>query len=110
MQRSSNQRVAKFLECEGYVKRGCCAGLAKAIDGRKKLLAMLSATLLAMVPWMQISKAVTDGVNVEPSALFAAVTAGVAIHLAFLAFNMTAVKALRLGGSEDPSGRDPSGL
>lgn len=79
-------------------------GLAQGVDRRKKLTAMLSATLLACVPWMQISKAATDQVIVQPSALLAAVAAGVAIHLAFLAFNSVAVSALRLGGKHASPG------
>lgn len=71
---------------------------------------MFSAVLLAMVPWMQISKAVADHVAVQPAALLAAVSAGVAIHLVFLAFNMAAVSALQLGGSEKPSGEAPQDM
>ena len=78
--------------------------MAKLVDGKKKQLAMLSATLLAMVPWMQISKAVANQVSVQPSALATAVAAGVAIHFLFLAFNMTAVKALKLGRGDNASG------
>lgn len=59
---------------------------------------MLSAMLLAMVPWMQISKAAAEHLALEPSALLAAVAAGVGIHLIFLAFNLSAVELLRLGG------------
>lgn len=50
-----------------------------------------------MVPWMQISKAVADNITVPPSSLLAAVTAGLAIHASFLAFNWAAVNTLRLG-------------
>lgn len=35
-----------------------CAGVAAAIDARRKLLSYLSAALLALVPWMQVR---TDG-------------------------------------------------
>ena len=75
------------------------------VDSRKKALAILSASLLAMVPWMQISKAVADRVAVQPGALIAAVAAGVGIHLLFLGFNISAVKLLRLGGSDSYSGK-----
>ena len=83
------------------------AGLAQQVDKRKKLLAMLSASLLAMVPWMQISKAVADRVTVQPSALLAAVAAGVGLHLAFLVFNSAAVNALNLGGKDGSEGTVP---
>lgn len=68
------------------------------MDRRKKALGLLSACLLALVPWMQISRAVSSAVNVRVSALAAVVAAGVAVHLAYLAFNATAVRLLRIGG------------
>lgn len=89
--------ISKFRLC-------VATGLYKAVDSKKKALGMLSATLLAMVPWMQISKAVADEVRVQPGALVAAVLAGIAIHILFLAFNMTSVGVLKLGGKENPSG------
>jgi hypothetical protein len=55
---------------------------------------------------MQISRAVTSGVVVSPASLLAVVVAGAAIHLVYLAFNLTAVKLLRIGGN-DESGRQP---
>ena len=61
---------------------------------------MLSACLLALVPWMQISKAVSADVSVSLAALAAVVACGVAIHLAYLAFNMTAVRVLGIGGRD----------
>lgn len=77
-----------------------CAGVAGQVDRNKKALALLSACLLALVPWMQISKAVSSDVTVSLGALAAVVAAGVAIHLAFLAFNMTAVAVLGIGGRD----------
>ena len=47
---------------------------------------------------MQISKAVTSGVTVRVTSLVAVVAAGAAIHLLYLAFNIAATSALRLGG------------
>ena len=70
------------------------------MDRNKKALALLSACLLALVPWMQISKAVSSDVAVSLGALAAVVAAGVAIHLAFLAFNMAAVVVLGIGGKD----------
>ena len=70
------------------------------MDRNKKALALLSACLLALVPWMQISKAVSSDVTVSVGALAAVVAAGVAIHLAFLAFNMAAVAVLGIGGTD----------
>ena len=81
------------------------AGLAEAIDRRKKLLAMLSATLLAMVPWMQISKAAADNISISLAAILSTIAAGIGLHLIFLAFNTAAVNSLKLGGEESSTGR-----
>ena len=80
------------------------------MDRNKKALALLSACLLALVPWMQISKAVSSDVTVSVRALAAVVAAGVAIHLAFLAFNMAAVAVLRIGGKDKAACRPPHHL
>ena len=76
------------------------AGVASTVDRNKKALALLSACLLALVPWMQISKAVSADVSVSLASLAAVVACGVAIHLAYLAFNMTAVRLLGIGGTD----------
>lgn len=60
--------------------------------------------LLILVPWMQISKAVVSNVPVTPSALAAVLAAGVALHLVFLAFNLTATTALQLGRTATDDG------
>ena len=84
-----------------WLKLSChLAGLARTVDANKKALAVLSACLLALVPWMQISKAVSADVSVSLAALAAVVACGVAIHLAYLAFNMTAVRVLGIGGRD----------
>lgn len=60
--------------------------------------------LLILVPWMQISKAVMSNVPVTPSALTAVLAAGIALHLVFLAFNLTATTALQLGRTATDDG------
>ena len=77
--------------------------MAARVDKNKKQLGRLSAVLLAMVPWMQISKAVADQISVEPSSLAAAVVAGLLIHTVFLGFNLAAVNVLKLGGNASHS-------
>ena len=79
------------------------AGVAGQVDKNKKALALLSACLLALVPWMQISRAVSSTVDVSLAALAAVVAAGVAVHLVYLAFNSAAVQLLRIGG---PPGKE----
>lgn len=60
--------------------------------------------LLILVPWMQISKAVTSNVPVTSAALTATLAAGIALHLVFLAFNLTATAALQLGRTANDDG------
>jgi hypothetical protein len=86
-----------------HIAQSWCAGVAGLVDRKKKVLALLSACLLALVPWMQISRAVSSSVNVSVAALAAVVAAGVAVHLVYLAFNSAAVQLLRIGG---PSGKE----
>jgi hypothetical protein len=76
--------------------------MAKLVDGNKKVLALASAGLLALVPWMQISRAVSANVRVGAGELAAVTAAGVAVHLAYLAFNNAAVRLLRIGGAPGP--------
>ena len=61
--------------------------------------------LLILVPWMQISKAVASDVVVSVPSLLAVLAAGIIIHLLFLAFNLTATSALRLGKSSSDGGK-----
>ena len=53
---------------------------------------------------MQISKAVMSDVAVSAASLLAVLAAGIALHLVFLMFNITATKALQLGRTENSSG------
>ena len=84
------------------------AGAAGLVDRNKKWLALASASLLALVPWMQISKAVSSDVTVSLGALAAVVAAGVAVHIGFLAFNTAAVRLLRIGGRDQRACERPS--
>lgn len=82
----------------------CNAAVAKWVDDNKKKLSVISSCLLILVPWMQISKAVMSDVAVSPASLLAVLAAGVVLHLVFLAFNITATNALRLGQTGNASG------
>jgi hypothetical protein len=79
-----------------------CAGLARLVDGHRKAVGMLSACLLACVPWMQISRAASSRAAVTLGALCVVTAAGVAVHLLYLAVNMAAVRLLRIGGPDGP--------
>lgn len=80
------------------VKMCMDAGMARLGDNNKKVLALVSASLLALVPWMQISRAVSSNVHVGVAELALVVAAGVVVHLAYLVFNTAAVELLRIGG------------
>ena len=67
------------------------------MDSNKKVLSILSAVFLALVPWMQVSKAVQQNVPITFSSLAACVMGGIAIHTVFLAGNSLLVSLLRLG-------------
>ncbi|CAL5222608.1 g5001 [Coccomyxa viridis] len=84
----------------GAGARAFIPGVIKTVDSNKKALSVLSASLLALVPWMQISKAVSADVSVSLASLGAVVACGGVIHLAYLAFNMTAVRVLGIGGKD----------
>ena len=68
------------------------------MGGHKKGFSLLSSALLVMVPWMQISKAVTGGTYVGLTDLAVVTAAGLALHGVYLAFNTAASRALKLGG------------
>ena len=74
------------------------------VDGNKPTMGILSATLLAMVPWMQISKASQSNICLSPAALAATVAAGAGLHIVYLGFNASAVRLLRLGDRWKPQG------
>ena len=80
------------------------AAVAKAVDSNKKKTSLLSSMLLILVPWMQISKAVMSNAAVSVATLAAVLASGIALHLVFLAFNLTATAALRLGRSANDHG------
>eukprot|EP00891_Asterochloris_glomerata_P007509 jgi/Astpho2/7509/e_gw1.00114.129.1_t len=82
------------LLCGAAARAAIPGERARTVDANKKPLSLLSAVLLCL-----ISKAVTSGVTVRVTSLVAVVAAGAAIHLLYLAFNIAATSALRLGGS-----------
>lgn len=87
----------------GIAARSFVPGMARAVDANKRAVAVASAGLLCLVPWMQVSKAATSGVPLSATSIAAVAAAGAAIHLLFLAVNCTAVHLLRLGHSRNRS-------
>jgi len=93
----------------GAAARAVSPRLAAAVDARRAGLAYLSATLLACVPWMQVSRAVSSGAAVPPAALALTVAAGLALHTLLLLLNGVAVAALGLGRGGGAAGASGGG-
>lgn len=82
----------------GAAARAFLPRVREWVDAKKQLLSILTGSLLALVPWMQVSRAVKQNVQLSLCTLAAVVAAGIAIHLVYLAVNITAVNVLNLGG------------
>eukprot|EP00775_Hariotina_reticulata_P005264 gene5264-5499_t len=95
-----------FTQQLGASIRGFVPGAAAVIDQHKKLLSYVSAGLLALVPWMQISKTASQKVAVGALGVATTAAAGIAIHAVFLAINSSACRVLRLGGDDPKAARD----
>ncbi|GMH32732.1 hypothetical protein BSKO_00566 [Bryopsis sp. KO-2023] len=107
---SSAQLLAQLIKTVlvpaaiGYTFRASIGGLNDWVKFNKKRMSVISSILLAAVPWMQISQAVQNKIDVGPVAIALATATGMAIHLFYLAFNTTMVKTLRLGGESQDLG------
>jgi sodium/bile acid cotransporter 7 len=91
----------------GAALRALLPPLATAVDARKRTLRYVSATLLALVPWIQTSRAAAAGCALPPSAVAAAVGAGVALHAGLLVVNGFLATRLPLGPSPDDGHATP---
>ncbi|KAF7149150.1 hypothetical protein RHSIM_Rhsim03G0099700 [Rhododendron simsii] len=72
----------------------CTAGLAVFIDQNLKLLSMISALLLGLVPWIQVSRSRALLLMVKPAVFLVAVGMGALLHLILLAFNALSIQGL----------------
>ncbi|XP_060172300.1 probable sodium/metabolite cotransporter BASS4, chloroplastic isoform X2 [Lycium barbarum] len=86
----------------GKVLRECFKGVAEFSDGNRKLLSMMSALLLSLAPFIQVSRSRSLLLLVKPAVFLLAVVLGVLLHLILLAFNALAIPLLSAisGGSE----------
>ncbi|KXZ50123.1 hypothetical protein GPECTOR_18g97 [Gonium pectorale] len=80
--------------------RAALPGLRTWVDANRRTLSVVSGGLLSLVPWMQVSKALSQGVVVAPAALAAAVGASLVMHALFLGLNVGAAELFRLGGAD----------
>ncbi|PSR98032.1 Sodium/metabolite cotransporter like [Actinidia chinensis var. chinensis] len=86
----------------GKVCRESSKGLAVFVDQNRKLLSMISALLLGLVPWIQVSRSSSLLLMVKPAIFLVAVGMGALLHLILLAFNALAIQGLSAvsGGSK----------
>ncbi|KAF9607455.1 hypothetical protein IFM89_035593 [Coptis chinensis] len=75
-------------------------GVGEYVDQNRKLFSMISAVLLSLVPWIQVSKSRSLLLMVKPAAFLLAVGMGMFLHLILLAFNTLVAQSLSiaLGG------------
>ncbi|XP_027774270.1 probable sodium/metabolite cotransporter BASS4, chloroplastic isoform X2 [Solanum pennellii] len=82
--------------------RECFKGVAEFSDRNRKLLSMMSALLLSLAPFIQVSRSRSLLLLVKPAVFLLAVVLGVLLHLSLFAFNALAISLLSTisGGSE----------
>ncbi|EES18708.1 hypothetical protein BDA96_09G250700 [Sorghum bicolor] len=86
----------------GKVAREASKGIADFVDRNQQGFSVGNAVLLSLVPWIQISRSRSLILSVQVEAFAAAITVGVLIHLALLAFNIAMLHILsRLGKKGD---------
>ncbi|EXB36963.1 hypothetical protein L484_018339 [Morus notabilis] len=64
------------------------------VDQNRKLFSKISAILLSLVPWMQVSRSRSLLLMVKPAVFLVAIGAGALLHLILLAFNVLTIKSL----------------
>ncbi|KAJ4977619.1 hypothetical protein NE237_008399 [Protea cynaroides] len=91
----------------GKVSRDIFNGVAEYVDQNRKLFSIISAILLSLVPWIQVSRSRTLLLTVKPAVFFVAIWTGTLLHLILLAFNTLLVQSLSsvCGGAESVFGK-----
>ncbi|XP_008784001.1 probable sodium/metabolite cotransporter BASS4, chloroplastic isoform X1 [Phoenix dactylifera] len=86
----------------GKVIRDSSERMAEYVDRNLRSFAMISAVLLSLVPWMQVSRSRSLLLTVKPAMFAIAIGMGTLLHLILLAFNTLTVSSLSLvsGGSK----------
>ncbi|XP_061376096.1 probable sodium/metabolite cotransporter BASS4, chloroplastic isoform X2 [Gastrolobium bilobum] len=92
----------------GKVLRESFKGVADFVDRNRKLFSWISALLLSLVPWTQVSKSRSLLLMVKPTVFLVAIGLGTLLHLTLLAFNSIAVRSLSVitGGRKSIFSRD----
>ncbi|KXG30354.2 hypothetical protein SORBI_3004G165000 [Sorghum bicolor] len=78
----------------GKVARETSKGIADFVDGNRQGFSVASAVLLSLVPWIQVSRSRSLILSVQVKSFAVAVTIGVLLHLALLAFNAAMLEIL----------------
>ncbi|XP_074572690.1 putative sodium/metabolite cotransporter BASS4, chloroplastic [Curcuma longa] len=78
----------------GKVLRDSSESIAEFVDRNRQSLSMLSAVLLSLVPWMQVSRSRPLLLTVKPAVFATAVGMATLLHFLLLAFNTISVKSL----------------
>ncbi|KMZ66071.1 putative Bile acid:sodium symporter [Zostera marina] len=78
----------------GKVLRDSFRNIAQYVDGNKRRFSMVSAILLSLVPWMQMSRSRSLLLTTKLSSFLIAMILGMFLHLVLLAFNTFAVQSL----------------
>ncbi|XP_034705538.1 probable sodium/metabolite cotransporter BASS4, chloroplastic isoform X2 [Vitis riparia] len=86
------------------VLRESFKGVADFVDKNRKLLSMISAIFLSLVPWIQVSRSRSLLLMVKPAVFLVAIGMGTVLHLVLLAFNALSIQSLSAvsGGSKSP--------
>ncbi|XP_076933996.1 putative sodium/metabolite cotransporter BASS4, chloroplastic [Bidens hawaiensis] len=78
----------------GKLFRESINGMADAVDSNRKRLSVLSAILLGLIPWVQVSKSRPLLLMVKPQVALVAVLMGALLHLMLLCFNALLIQIL----------------
>lgn len=94
----------------GWLLRSAVRPLGGWVDANRKKMSLINALFLGMVPWMQVSKAVSQNISVSPSCLVCTLAASAALHCTYLAGNSAFIWGFKLGGGEGKSREQVLGL
>ncbi|CAL9763418.1 unnamed protein product [Musa acuminata subsp. burmannicoides] len=87
----------------GKVIRDSSKSVAEYVDRNRRSFSMISAILLGLVPWMQVSRSRSLLLTVKPAIFAIAVGMGIFLHFILLAFNTIAVRSLSVVSGGDQS-------
>ncbi|KAJ4793686.1 Sodium/bile acid cotransporter 7 [Rhynchospora pubera] len=85
----------------GKILRETSSVVAEFVDKNRKSFSVISALLLSLVPWMQVSRSRSLLLSVKAEAFALAAFIGVVLHVTLLAANAIALRVLLAGGGKD---------